>query len=536
MSKKTFLLLFTAIFVSLACALSTTGAPQNGSSPIPPGLTTGGTPQKLSADNQGGDLPASPDLTEPGGRSAGIDLLPGASGTATPDVPPTQAPQAELPLYPHEWYPLNASGASGDLSVTVLGWGLPTKDESGDDKPASGLKFVWIDVVFYNRGSAYQQVWWGLRGPASVKDDAGEKYDVTNLYFIYEKKETSRVQIAPGEHLRRELFFAVPENVAALTFQYALCSDNKILSDQCDQFIAIPLAKVSAGGVVPPEINSPDPGAHALGELITQGDFTFSAVRWEVMPPSEQTSNKDIPRGINFVKVGLAVANMGQQKNAMNATGSLWVSLKDSSGRYFETASSSFGPGQISPGEWAQGQYFFQVPPGTAGLELVVDAIDPVKRWPTFTRIFISLGDQPALAATSLEQMPGSLALNAIPLGQPGQLGAYQFAVKKVDFPNTSFCSDIKPGQRAVLLTVSELNTGSSTITGYDVWAFLKDSQGNYHGSCYSEDDGPKVGELAAGATRMFQYSFIIPDVPGDLWLVQYNFMSKDNGVFFILK
>ena len=536
MPKKAFFAILIFIFISLACGLNSPAGLKTSPSSIPFLTASKGAPQNLPTENNS-ELPAAPDGTEQTGRSAGIDLLTDSSGTATPDAPPTLAPQAELALYPSEWYPLNATDVSGDFSVTALGWGIP--DNELLTQPGPGFKFVRVDAVLTNHSSAYRKIW--SEGQASLKDDAGNKYNANKVFFRYELPDQGQLQVAPGEHLRHEFFFSVPQNVSVLTFQYDICSFND--DAHCDKLIAIPLVKASTGGSVPPEINFPDPNIHAMGEVLTQGNKAFSAIRWEVIPPSQQTLDKDTPTGINLIKVSVAVANLGQKSDAMGmgTPGTLWISLKDRSGRYFVSDSWDFGrDNHIQPGEWAQGRYYFQVPPGAVGLELVVDAIDPVKNWPALTRTFISLGEQPVLKDSALGQMPGSLAPNAVPLGQPGQVGSLQITMMKVDFPNTSACSDLNPGERAVLVTASVQNNTSSEVQEYSLQADLKDSQGISRAFCDQKDVSPaanhQVGKLAAGETRTVQYSYIMLEKPGDLWLAQYNLESPDKKIFFLLK
>jgi hypothetical protein len=210
------------------------------------------------------------------------------------------------------------------------------------------------------------------------------------------------------------------------------------------------------------------------------------------------------------------------------------VHLKDRLGRYY--VADAWAEGYLLAGEWAQAEYSFQVPPGVAGLELVVDIVDPVKKWPTLSRTFIGLGDQPVLSDSALSHMLGSLAPNALPLGKPGQVDSFELAVQKVDFPNTSACSDIKPGERPVLVTVSVLNDTSADAESYALQAFIKDHQGFYYASCNRKDDRQAYGPLSPGASLSAQYSFLIPDLPGDLFLAQSKIGETDKKVFFLLK
>jgi hypothetical protein len=290
-----------------------------------------------------------------------------------------------LPLQPDEWYPLNATQESGDFSVTVLGWGIPGKEETVQADP--GFKFIWIDVVLYNHGSPYLLFYPGMQ--ATLKDEAGKEYSLNDLVFRYENDSAGNANIAPGEHLRHEFYFTVPENFSPLTFHYDICSGN---SGSCGEPIQIPLAKAPASAQAPAETNAPDPATHAMGEVITLGQQAFSVIRWQVAPPSGQPRpGADYPKGINLVQVNIVLANLDQQAMKTDATSGLWINLKDKTGRYYKVDTWGFGGlGQLEPGEWQQGYYTFEVPPGVEGLELVFDS-GPVKKWPALTRTFVSL-------------------------------------------------------------------------------------------------------------------------------------------------
>jgi hypothetical protein len=302
MPKKTLLFVLFCLGISIACAISPLAGSPGQPTYAPGDAVTVEQPMEThgSPPATGRLAPATPPASE--GRSAGIDLLPGSSGTPTPNIPPTLAAQPMLPLQPDEWYPLNATQESGDFSVTVLGWGIPGKEETVQADP--GFKFIWIDVVLYNHGSPYLLFYPGMQ--ATLKDEAGKEYSLNDLVFRYENDSAGNANIAPGEHLRHEFYFTVPENFSPLTFHYDICSGN---SGSCGEPIQIPLAKAPASAQAPAEINAPDPATHAMGEVITLGQQAFSVIRWQVAPPSGQPRpGADYPKGINLVQVNIVLA------------------------------------------------------------------------------------------------------------------------------------------------------------------------------------------------------------------------------------
>jgi len=519
MQRKIIVLFTLSILFIVACTNESIIPTQHDSISKQPAINPSNTPSVISS------------TAIPNGRSAGISLIPEASGTATPNIPPTLPPLPKQYIYPAEWYWLNASDGSDYFSMTVVGWGLPPSGEI-KSQLEPGNKLVMVEAVLHNKSNSYIKIW--SEGQASLKDLSGNKFSSKNIFFIYEKKDSGDLIIAPGEHFLHTFIFSVPENTSGLTFQYDICSGNS--SDLCGQLLSIPLVQ-DTSGKSPSGTNLPDPGIYKFGEVITLEDRVYAVIRWEAVSLLNPEKNDEgNPFGTNLLKVRLVTVNLGNQniETGLNNNG-VSIDLKDGSGRYFPKAMGHGMDAQIEPDEKAIIETYFHVPPGSMGLELVLDSVDPVKGWPTITRIFINLGDQPALAETSLSQMPGFLAPNAVPFGQSGKVADSQFTVIKVDYPSISMC-DIPPGNRAVLVTVNEMNTGNQMLVGWPYRVFLKDSQANFHDTCDQDDDGQTVGELQPNESRNIQYSFILPDFQGDLWLMLNNASVNKNKVFFLLK
>ncbi len=535
MSKRPVFFALVCLAVSAACALFPSAASTLQPTAVPLAADSPAQPGAPAAPATSLPLPATPTSAE--GRSAGIDLS-GPSGTITPNVPPTLAPQAKPLLVPDEWYPLNAAAAGSDFSVTILGWGVPTTvlaSESSGDKTITadpGYQYLRIDAIITNLGSANTEFWPGSQ--ARLKDSAGQVYSPNDLEFRYESGSAGNAHIAAGEHLRHNFYFTVPTNAGGLTFQYYPCFGNSV---QCpNDVVELPLAKTAASAQAPAETVTLDSGAYKLGEVITIGKVAFSVIRWLVETPPADAMASDRPPGVNLVGVNVLIANLDTKAFNTDATGGIWVGLKDKTGWYFPTDNFTTGwGGQLEPGEWMQVYFAYQAPPGVGGLEFVIDSGEPAK-WPQISRTFISLGDQPALDLSQIEQMPGSIAPNPIPLGQAGAVGPFQVSVQKVAFPNTSACGDIPAGYKAVLVTASGVNAGSTKEETYAVRTFLKDSHGNQFSACNTENDSIATSGLEAGATMNLVYSFLVPDFGGEIALVELAPGTGSPKIFFALQ
>jgi hypothetical protein len=530
-------MILVCLAVSAACSLSPSAASTSRPTPAP---QAAGTPVPPVANPPATSLPLPATPTSSTGRSAGIDLS-GSAATAAPNVPPTLAPQAALHLVEDEWYPSNVteSDTVRNFSATILGWGIPKSisvgEATGDQKGVQakpGYHYVRLDLALYNGGREYLDY-----SPISqliLQDDAGNNYDQDpSIHFIYEADSPGNSNLAPGEHLRQNFYFTIPDDAGLVTLRYDICASN---DGACGEYIYLPLNKIPDNAQPPAEFTIADQGTHPMSEVQTVGDLAFSVIRWQVETPTADPTNSNRLPGVNLVGVTMLIANQGTAAISTDATSGIWVSLKDHTGWYFPVDNVSTGwGGQIEPGEWMQVYYAFQAPPGVAGLELVIDTGEPAK-WPVLERTFVSLGDQPALDLSPIEQMPGSIAPNPIPLGQAGAIGPFQISVQKVAFPNTSACGDIPAGYKSILVTASGINTSSEKKETYALQTYLKDSHGNQFSACNTENDSIATSGLDAGATMNLVYSFLVPDFGGDVFLIEKSTEWDSSKIFFALK
>jgi hypothetical protein len=65
---------------------------------------------------------------------------------------------------------------------------------------------------------------------------------------------------------------------------------------------------------------------------------------------------------------------------------------------------------------------------------------------------------------------------------------------------------------------------------------FLKDSHGNQYTACDTKNDSIAAGGLEPDATMNLVYSFLVPDFPGEIDLVQHILAEDGPKVFFTLK
>jgi hypothetical protein len=104
----------------------------------------------------------------------------------------------------------------GTLTLTVNDVTYPTGDQF--NQPDSGNKFLVVDLTVENKGdsaasiSTILQMW--------LKDSAGQKYDFDLMASVASGGTTPDGEIAPGEKIRGQVGFQVPENATDLVFVF----------------------------------------------------------------------------------------------------------------------------------------------------------------------------------------------------------------------------------------------------------------------------------------------------------------------------
>ena len=104
----------------------------------------------------------------------------------------------------------------GDLILTVNGVDYPAGDEF--NKPEQGKKFVVVDVTLDNQGNEAIQISSLLQ--MSLKDATGQVYEVDLSASMAGNGSTPDGEIAPGEKLRGQVGFQVPEDAQGLVFVF----------------------------------------------------------------------------------------------------------------------------------------------------------------------------------------------------------------------------------------------------------------------------------------------------------------------------
>ena len=104
----------------------------------------------------------------------------------------------------------------GDLTLTVNEVTNPPGDSF--NKPDEGNIFVVVDMTIKNQGSEAASVSSMLQ--MSLKDDTGQVYDLDLMASVASGGTTPDGEIAPGETIRGQAGFQVPEDATGLVFVF----------------------------------------------------------------------------------------------------------------------------------------------------------------------------------------------------------------------------------------------------------------------------------------------------------------------------
>ncbi len=104
----------------------------------------------------------------------------------------------------------------GDLTITVNEVTNPPGDSF--NKPDEGKVFVVVDVTIQNRGSEAASISSLLQ--MSLKDDTGQVYDLDLMASAASGGTAPDGEIAPGETIRGQVGFQVPEDATGLVFVF----------------------------------------------------------------------------------------------------------------------------------------------------------------------------------------------------------------------------------------------------------------------------------------------------------------------------
>jgi hypothetical protein len=104
----------------------------------------------------------------------------------------------------------------GDIALTVNEVTRPSGDEL--NQPEEGKTFVVVDLTLENKGDEAEQV--SSLMQMSLKDDTGQKYDIDLMASVASGGTAPEGEISPGEKLRGQVGFQVPEDAAGLEFVF----------------------------------------------------------------------------------------------------------------------------------------------------------------------------------------------------------------------------------------------------------------------------------------------------------------------------
>lgn len=253
-----------------------------------------------------------------------------------------------------------------DTLLIVLGWDQP---EGGDfNPPAERKKYITVDLLMANQGERSFAV-----SPVfqmTLKDAAGQKYNINAKANAAADSSPPNGELNPGEVLRGEVGFQVPESVEEFVFVY--------------EANLVGLGEVSVDlGPAPVSLEPPgDLGLSQAQEVFQMGDVV------EISDLLIQVVGLDHPAGTEWVRpksgwkfviVDVLVENKGQTTREISSA--LQMYLKDTSGRKYTLhlgaqtlADAGLPDDELQPGEKVRGQIGFQVPETAQELTFVFDA------------------------------------------------------------------------------------------------------------------------------------------------------------------
>jgi hypothetical protein len=131
-------------------------------------------------------------------------------------VTEVEVPEAtEVPPTPTV-YQLGDVIAAGDLEITVLGWQIsPGKDFW---KPEEGKIYLIVEVVLENKGDQSRIISPLIQ--MSLKDADDRSYGINMGASAVAGTKPPEGEILPGERLRGEVGFEVPETAAGFVFVF----------------------------------------------------------------------------------------------------------------------------------------------------------------------------------------------------------------------------------------------------------------------------------------------------------------------------
>jgi hypothetical protein len=275
---------------------------------------------------------------------------------------PTQVP----PVVSPQNYKVGDIVSISDSVLTVLGWeNVPGNDFS---KPDAGNKFVAVELLIVNNSQSAMSV--STLMQMSLKDNTGQKYDVDFLASTATNAGSVDGELAPGEKVRGEVGFQIPETAQGLQFVFddSIFGTGKVFFDLGAEPLKLEPPVSIAGESSQQSYN--------IGDVVAMGTTTITVN--QVTNPAGDQFNQPDP-GNKFLVIDLTIQN--QSATAISFSSLLQTWLKDASAQKYDVdlmasvASGNSSPdGEIAPGETVRGQICFQVPATATGLTFVFDA------------------------------------------------------------------------------------------------------------------------------------------------------------------
>lgn len=106
--------------------------------------------------------------------------------------------------------------AIGSTTITVNEITYPAGDQF--NKPKAGYKFLVVDLTIENKSDKAVNISTMLQ--MALKDTTGQKYDVDFMANLASGGSSPDGEISPGEKLRGQVGFQIPENATGLVFVF----------------------------------------------------------------------------------------------------------------------------------------------------------------------------------------------------------------------------------------------------------------------------------------------------------------------------
>lgn len=426
------------------------------------------------------------------------------------------------------YYPLNEYFTQAEITLVIMGWGQPAV--GAEAQPDPGQKFVMVDLVLKNEGEDILVV--APEVQMTLQDARGTTYPVESR-FRYSRGVAHPFQegVLPGEHVRGQIMFQVPQDSYEFTFIY-----NPQPWWQAAPFVVM-LPASAAAESLPAGLFSIRAETHAVGEVVTLGgQLSFVVNGMEVERPAAAED-------FRYVILDLEVVNLGRQ----TLTDSSWrVGLRDITGQQYELDSSpllhanTIGinplplvPMNLAGGERVRGEVSFKVSPDAEELIFLLGITNPASFNSWLERAVVSLGEWPQPQGPPVS-LPGAQAPVAVPKGVTAQVDALAVTVTQVAYPQETQWGRAAPGSKWVTVQLMVENNQSTSAEFPSQDGLLKDQIGRYYSLAAFKLGTDSGGPLFPGESVEALLEFMVPLQSRELYLVYPT--REHQKVFFALQ